>query len=93
MSRGSDEEISDGQPRVHQDMIGPDGNWVLKRAQQNQAGFNSAASPVDLQKFEGLTGTWAQDPAGDSSEDEEGWRVAERYCIDHRAAYDMEEIY
>ena len=30
--------------------------------------------------------------AGDSSEDEEGWRVAERYCIDHRAAYDMEEI-
>ena len=30
--------------------------------------------------------------AGDSSEDEEGWRVAERHCIDHRAAYDMEEI-
>ena len=30
--------------------------------------------------------------AGDSSEDEEGWRVVERYCIDHRAALDMHEI-
>jgi hypothetical protein len=29
---------------------------------------------------------------GDSSEDEEGWRVRERYCIDHRAAFDMHEI-
>ncbi len=30
--------------------------------------------------------------AGDSSEDEEGWRVRESYCIDHRAAFDMHEI-
>ena len=29
---------------------------------------------------------------GDNSEVEKGWRVVERYCIDHRAAYDMEEI-
>jgi hypothetical protein len=29
---------------------------------------------------------------GDSSEDEDGWRVAERYCIDHKAAFDMHEI-
>ena len=27
--------------------------------------------------------------AGDSSEDEEGWIFAERYCIDHRAAMDL----
>jgi hypothetical protein len=30
--------------------------------------------------------------AGHSSEDEEAWRVRERYCIDHRAAFDMHEI-
>ncbi len=30
--------------------------------------------------------------AGDSSEDEDGWRVHERYCIDHRAAFGMHEI-
>ncbi len=30
--------------------------------------------------------------AGDSSEDEDGWRVHERYCINHRAAFDMHEI-
>jgi hypothetical protein len=30
--------------------------------------------------------------AGDSSEDEDGWRVHERYCIDHRAEYDTHEI-
>ena len=30
--------------------------------------------------------------AGDSSEDEDGWRVAERYCIDYRASMDMDEI-
>ncbi len=30
--------------------------------------------------------------AGDNSEDEDGWRVHERYCIDHRAAYGMHEI-
>jgi hypothetical protein len=29
---------------------------------------------------------------GDSFEDEDGWRVHERYCIDHRAAFDMHEI-
>ncbi len=29
---------------------------------------------------------------GDSSEDEDGWRVHERHCIDHRAAFDMHEI-
>jgi hypothetical protein len=30
--------------------------------------------------------------AGDSCEDEDGWRVHERYCIDHRAAFDMNKI-
>ncbi len=30
--------------------------------------------------------------AGDCLEDEDGWRVAERYCIDHRAAFEMNEI-
>ena len=30
--------------------------------------------------------------AGDSSEDEDGWRVHERYCIDHRAEFDTHEI-
>ena len=30
--------------------------------------------------------------AGESSEDEDGWRVAERYCIDYRAAFDLDEI-
>ncbi len=30
--------------------------------------------------------------AGDSSENEDDWRVAERYCINHRAAYDMHAI-
>ncbi len=30
--------------------------------------------------------------SGDSSEDEDGWRVHERYCIDHRAAFDVHEI-
>ncbi len=30
--------------------------------------------------------------AGDSSEDEDGWRVTERYCIDYRAALDMHDI-
>ncbi len=30
--------------------------------------------------------------AGHSSEDEDGWRVHERYCIDHRAEFDMHEI-
>jgi hypothetical protein len=30
--------------------------------------------------------------AGDSSEDEDGWRVHEKYCIDHRSEFDMHEI-
>ena len=30
--------------------------------------------------------------AGESSEDEDGWRVHERYCIDHIAEFDMHEI-
>ncbi len=30
--------------------------------------------------------------ADEISKDEEGWRVKERYCIDHRAAFDMDEI-
>ena len=56
MPSGPDEEVSDGQPRVHPDMICRDGNWVSKRARQNEAGFNTVPSPVDLQKFDGLTG-------------------------------------
>ncbi len=30
--------------------------------------------------------------AGESSKDEDGWRVAERYCIDHRAEFYTHEI-
>ncbi len=30
--------------------------------------------------------------ADESSEDEDGWRVKERYCINHRAAFGMYEI-
>ena len=64
MSSGSDEGISDGQPEVHPDMIGPDGNWVSKRARQNQAGFNPVASLVDPQKFDGLTASALASPSG-----------------------------
>ena len=54
--RSEEEEFTDGDCSVHPDMIGPDGNWVSKRARQNQAGFNSVASPVRPQIFDGLTG-------------------------------------
>ena len=54
--RSEEEEFTDGDSSVHPDMIGPDGNWVSKRARQNQAGFNSVASPVRPQIFDGLTG-------------------------------------
>ena len=56
--RSDEEQVSDGESSVHLDMIGPDGNWVSKRARQNQAGFNSVASPVRPQIFDGLTGRW-----------------------------------
>ncbi len=51
-------------------------------------------APVHPPKFDGLTGTLVQ-AAGNSSDDEVGWRIAEtpeRYCVDHRASLDMHHI-
>ncbi len=41
-------------------LLGPDGNWLSKRARQNQAGLVAVASPFASQKFDGLTGAWSQ---------------------------------
>ena len=56
------EEVGQEQPIVQKEMGGPDGNWLSKRARQNEAaaGSSAIASPVQLQKFDGLTGTWLQ---------------------------------
>ena len=40
--------------------FGPDGNWLSKRARQNEAGSNAVASPVHQLKFDWLTGTRVQ---------------------------------
>jgi hypothetical protein len=41
-------------------MVGPDDNWLSKRARQNQAGLIAVVSPVASQKFDGLTGSWSR---------------------------------
>jgi hypothetical protein len=38
-------------------LLGPDGNWLSKRARNNQGGLIAVASPVELQKFDWLVGT------------------------------------
>jgi hypothetical protein len=79
------EEASSLPPHYEQKgLLGPDGNWLSKRARLNQGGSVAIASPV--RRADGLMVT------GDSSEDEDGWRVHERFCIDHRAEFDMHEI-
>ena len=41
-------------------LLGPDGNWLYKRARLNQGGLVAVASPVAPRKFDGLTGSWSQ---------------------------------
>ena len=88
MQARPEEARAQDRPYEQKGLLGPDGNWLSKRARQKQAGSSAVASPVEPQKFDGLTGNWLHF-AGDSSEDGEGWRVEERYCIKHRAAMDM----
>ncbi len=70
-------------------MIGPDCNWLSKRSQQNKSGLIAVASPVEQQNNRRANGHTV---AGDSSEDEESWKVVERCYIDHKAALNIHEI-
>ena len=55
------EEVADQErPYVKKGLLVPDGNWLSKRARQNEAGSNAVASPVPPLKFDGLTGTRLQ---------------------------------
>jgi hypothetical protein len=55
------EEASSLPPHYEQKgLLGPDGNWLSKRARLNQGGLVAVASPVAPQKFDGLTGSWSQ---------------------------------
>jgi hypothetical protein len=55
------EEASSLPPLYEQKgLLGPDGDWLSKRARQKQADLVTVASPVALQKFDGLTGSWLQ---------------------------------
>jgi hypothetical protein len=52
------EEASLLQPLCEQKgLLGPNGDWLSRRACQNQAGFVAVASPVVQQNFDGLTGS------------------------------------
>ena len=51
-----EEALDQARPYEQKGLLGPDGNWLSKRARQNQAGSTSVASPVQSQKFDGLTG-------------------------------------
>ena len=53
-------EVEQEPVRDQKGLFGPDGNWLSKRARQNEAGSNAVASPVQMQKFDGLTGTRLQ---------------------------------
>ena len=55
-----EEAVDQERPYVQKGLLGPDGNWLSKRAQQNQTGSSAVASPVQQQKFDGLTGNWMQ---------------------------------
>ena len=51
-----EEALDQERPNVQKGLYGPDGNWLSKRARQNQEGLAAVASPVQPQKFDGLTG-------------------------------------
>ena len=51
----SEEARAQERPYEQKGLLGPYGNWLSKRARQNQAGSTAVASPVDPQKFDGLT--------------------------------------
>ena len=46
MPASPDEALDQARPYVQKGLYGPDGNWLSKRARQNQAGSTSVASPV-----------------------------------------------
>ena len=45
-------------PYEQKGFLGPYGNWLSKRARQNQAGSTAVAAPVQQQKLDGLAGNW-----------------------------------
>ena len=53
-----EEARAQDRPYEQKGLLGPYGNWLSKRARQNQAGSTSVASPVEPQTFDGLTGNW-----------------------------------
>ena len=53
-----EEALDQERPYVQKGLYGPDGNWLSKRARQNEAGSAAVASPVQQQKFDGRTGNW-----------------------------------
>ena len=55
-----EEALDQERPYVQKGLLGPDCNWLSKRAQQNQAGSSAIASPGQPQTFDGLTGTRLQ---------------------------------
>ena len=56
MPESPEQARDQARPYVQKGLYGPDGNWLSKRARQNQAGSTAVASPVQPQKFDGLTG-------------------------------------
>ena len=92
MPASPEEARAQERPYEQKGLLGPDGIWLSKRARQNQAGSTSVASPVDDGWSIKIRRADGQSVAGDSSEDEDGWRIAERYCIDYRGSMDMDEI-
>ena len=58
MPESPEQARDQARPYVQKGLYGPDGNWLSSRARQNQAGSTAVASPVQPQKFDGLTGHW-----------------------------------
>ena len=56
MPASPEEARAQVRPYVQKGLLGPDGKWLSKRARQNEAGSAAVASPVQPQKFDGLTG-------------------------------------
>ena len=46
MPESPEQARDQARPYVQKGLYGPDGNWLSKRARQNQAGSTSVASPV-----------------------------------------------
>ena len=51
-----EEALDQERPYVQKGVFGPDGNWLSKRARQNQAGSTAVSASVEPPKFDGLTG-------------------------------------